>query len=546
MADKGDTRPILAIYDVSGIQEYIFSTSRLRENTGASLIVRHILKEELPEAIREVGSKLDGDVFTEWESDKPFQMKSNPQAQVEVIYNGGGSAVVAYRKKEAYDEVNIILAKRLIQISYTLTLATTCLETDFENYSRDRAALALKLEEVKERLPRQRPMGSFPIVEQESLTGWPITQRDIWNQDISTVQALKRQAAEKSKERDFQDVLPSADVSFAIEMEDLRAEKGEDSFVAVVHLDGNDMGRILQEKIAGFEDYQHSVGEMRKLSKAITDLYRDIFKKLVKEINDQIKDPQTSPYAVKRIGGKDEYILPIRPLILDGDDITFICTGRLGIALAAAFLRRLASTSNAGFQPSACAGVALVPSHFPFNIAYEMAESCCSNAKARRRKLNDTAGYLDFHIGHGAHIKDVPDWREEEYGGYRDGYSLLKRPYRIPAQRDEEHQPSFDRLDSLLANPPFGAGIVEGKDEVWPRSRLKALYEAYRTGPEQVAFLLEELASRGHSLPASIRPAFDEQGETYMYDALELMDLYERGLFQGLTEGESAAEGGNQ
>ena len=44
---------ILAKFDVSGIQQYIFATNRLRENVGASSQVTKILEEYLPIAIGE-------------------------------------------------------------------------------------------------------------------------------------------------------------------------------------------------------------------------------------------------------------------------------------------------------------------------------------------------------------------------------------------------------------------------------------------------------------------------------------------------------------
>ena len=45
---------IAALYDVRGIQEFIFSSTKLKENIGASIIVKEILDRFLKESIKEV------------------------------------------------------------------------------------------------------------------------------------------------------------------------------------------------------------------------------------------------------------------------------------------------------------------------------------------------------------------------------------------------------------------------------------------------------------------------------------------------------------
>jgi hypothetical protein len=41
----------LSLYDVRGIQEFIFSSSKLKENIGASILVAKVLDEYLKKAI---------------------------------------------------------------------------------------------------------------------------------------------------------------------------------------------------------------------------------------------------------------------------------------------------------------------------------------------------------------------------------------------------------------------------------------------------------------------------------------------------------------
>ena len=86
---------ILAQYDISGIQDYIFATNRLRENVGASYNVNRILNLFLPDAINEAVKTEGGFALINWNTEKSeFQFESNQEILAEVLYIGGGNAVV--------------------------------------------------------------------------------------------------------------------------------------------------------------------------------------------------------------------------------------------------------------------------------------------------------------------------------------------------------------------------------------------------------------------------------------------------------------------
>lgn len=517
-------KALLTIYDVSGIQEYIFASSRLRENTGASRIVGRILKQHLPEAIHALPG--GGVIRTTTDPECLFRMSGEPDVRVEVVYNGGGSAVVAFRDRADYEAVNASLARRLIEATGTLTVATAWINTDLTSYSRDWSDLTAQLEAVKARMARPRPAAVFPVSEQEGLTGLPVTFRHERSRDnLSAVQALKREAAiEDSSDDPF--LLPGAlsrTHDYAVEMEDLAARKGEDGYVAVVHIDGNGMGeqfeRILRETET--EDYPAAVKQVRKLSRTIADGYREVFEDLIKTI---AADSDSYSFFFQKRGNTK--LLPIRPLIMDGDDVTFICTGRLGVPLAAAFLRRLERRQTDGLSLSACAGVALVHSHFPFNIAYEIAEQCCAAAKKRRHQQGMTqGGYLDFHLVRGSYVEGMKEQRKAS------GAELRRRPYLVLPEPDRTPADSFDQFHRRVCRVRL---TDEEADGGWPRSRLKKLYEALQSGGEAVRALLEQSRSRGYDLTDLVSETEDlpeEHRAALLFDALELMDLYEPALF---------------
>src|SRR6185312_4842133 len=82
----------------------------------------------------------------------------------------------------------------------------------------------------------------------------------------------------------------------------------------------------------------------------------------------------------------DRLLLPVRPILYGGDDLTFVCHGRLGLALAERYLRAFAAAPASDGQPlSACAGVAIVHSRAPFSRAYGLADELCRTAKGVAR-----------------------------------------------------------------------------------------------------------------------------------------------------------------
>jgi hypothetical protein len=80
------------------------------------------------------------------------------------------------------------------------------------------------------------------------------------------------------------------------------------------------------------------------------------------------------------------YFLLLRPLVYGGDDFTFVCDGRLGLAVTALYLKKyreilqekLQKENASGDRTStekmgcSCPGVATARAHDPFSRSYEL------------------------------------------------------------------------------------------------------------------------------------------------------------------------------
>ena len=106
----------IAIYDISGIQSFIFSTNKLREMVGGSKIVHKILFELLPKKLGYEKDNWEDEDFSE-KIPSPFNPEDIKGRFGNVIYIGGGNALVLYENEKSYQSVTIELQKEVFELS---------------------------------------------------------------------------------------------------------------------------------------------------------------------------------------------------------------------------------------------------------------------------------------------------------------------------------------------------------------------------------------------------------------------------------------------
>lgn len=603
---------ILAKYDVSGIQSYIFATNRLAENAGASINVRKILHKYLPEALKETLTK-NYDA-TPWEEKRKLEILCNQNIPAEIVYIGGGNAFVLFREKEHYNAVSKKLAMKAAENCRGVTVFTAFVETELKSFGKDLDDVDAKMAMLKRTVPRPVELSPCPLVEQDSTYGLPIVKSPGSEDSTSYMSALQYEkhraykvggadgAAEQSPSKDGQGAW-----KFPIEMEDLIRKKGEDSYVAVVHIDGNDMGSLIKRRASeaekgGKESYQAAARVWRNMSKEIA--------KRNEEASQAMHDAagKAGKALHKREITLEKGMIPFRPLIMEGDDLTFICEARFALPSVVKYLRKLLESilpqernqhqgsqseaqegrdqhqgSQSQVQESqnqpvenqkqplaytACAGIAFVHSHFPFRIAYEIAEECCASAKKEwyRHKASNQAPesascYLDFHVVQGAYTREMKDLERER---------LLKtRPLCVGRESDLGKINSYERFYDILKEM---TKENQGRRK-WPQNRLERLYKALLKGEAETKVLVKEFASRGYSVSALARkpgvPGNSPEGENGnsvsalaskpetgelnrtdkydIFDALEALDFFDADLYEKiLGKGQADERAGGQ
>jgi hypothetical protein len=380
------------------------------------------------------------------------------------------------------------------------------------------------------------PLLGISITQDCDSDGWPaVTKEHSSGRWLSYPAARKLQAvpsAQKSKHKNLLDEQSS--FSFPNELDQLGKAQGESGHIAVVHIDGNSMGEQIKTILADCSDYSSSKKIMAELSVKIETAFSETLRKLVQKLC--------------QISSNNQGNLPIRPIITTGDDVTFVCRGDLGLWLTEQFLMLLPNElSGDGWKLplSACAGIAIVKSHFPFYRAYQLAEQLCASAKLKAKSLcpEDPGNWLDFHIVQGGVTTELTPLRHTHYNlkstqapnpiNHQSGnrgdrlqypqFNLLWRPWCIRGEFDALYQ--WKNLVQIIRD-----------FQNWPNSRVKELRNALIGDAHTVDLLLEQFKSRGIKLPVfadySMSGLFfkDQSGKewrmTPFFDAIEAREFY--------------------
>lgn len=507
-------QPVLAMYDVRGIQKYVFRTAKVKDARGASAIVEDIILEGLKDActkqkIVEPALSTDYDWYT---GEGPKEFKEEERNDVHVLFIGGGNAYVLFRDRKLCVGINKLMAAYVMKSTYSLQLATAIADCTGD-YQKDYKMLWGEMNQTKSDMIVSKPLGALPIMEVEVKTGYPLGE----NGESAETALKKAKHSEKYNEERTEERL----------FDNYVTQKGVDSMLAVVHIDGNNMGLRIQDLIKGKANYNEAVNQMRKISYHINHSFKNVFDEMMKKFNG--------------ITEEDHYF--VRKILVAGDDITYVCNASIALASIEYFCRKVSRlTMTGGTDPesiekygfSVCAGAAFINSHFPFSIGYEVAEECCRSAKKRAKDPdymdNGRIGnFVDFHICKNVHAQNLKLMRQQEYqiGG---SYLLLTRPYYIATETEGK----LERLNKeIFAFHRFKEFAKHFRNEEnMPGSFVKDLRNTYAQGKNQMELLINFLKSREWKFPNGDCDAFHRDKNKTVhtakwYDALELLDYCE-------------------
>lgn len=546
----------LAMYDVRGKQEYIFKTNKLKEIVGGSCIIRDCFKEYLfPSAeeymrrkAKKEGIPLSDDevcgiynyndlknepeYISEINKGKEFSQKAFERMMQdekcaaryagEVVYEGGGNFFVLYKDKETCIEINKIFTRKLLKELYTLKVLCTYIELEngLVNFIEDRKKLYEKhrISEAEESVIC--PVNTLPFVQVDEVTSLPLTKYNENTRKKVSTEAEAKLAKhldvynEKYGEKD---------------LDKLVTRKGEESLLAVVYIDGNNMGAKVQNVLGTETSYDQCVKKLRETSEFIQKNYVE---DRIKDIDQMLEEKAKKG---KKKAGK-------RLVVFAGDEINLICNARDAYDIAKTYLKGLNQVSwKDSTEPcSACAGIAIFHSHAPYAQAYKVAEECCESGKTRMKKLEKAREkegkskevcYIDVHYCQKGIGMSLDDIREKEVGG------LISKPWLLDME-DEKNTTSKMPEDITIMEIEK---VVEALQMIESRTNVKDLAVAAKLS--EGAFNLEMRRIYAHQSDEDIKRRMkeifvqedrEEFGQKYkkyrkmIYDIVIVYDLWFR------------------
>lgn len=567
------------LFDTRSIQRYIYSGNRLKTNIGASYLVDRVFEDVLVGKILEGTEQEKGLFYGNVDTASRFSPSpvdwSGMEKQCAVAYTGGGNALILFRP-DTEDGVEKKVVQAFSQALLTshpgLHIGAAFGPLDLSSQESFQEGIDDLYKKLKQTQATVFPQVNVPYtgltlaceVNGETANfcdtkGLIDKKGDDGPRFFSQETAMKTKASEKANQR-LRNIFaglfagrPSEKLfesyEFPLSLDELGQRQNEtrENYIAIVHIDGNNMG----QKFRQCKDME----ERRILAMDIQRKTETSFAILLEEIlaacegKNYENELDLSPKKNGSIPA-DKKILPIRPLILGGDDVTFICPAKMAVPFTKRMMEILLAdipadypqvSSQVARKIDSCAGIAILPTSYPFFRGYVLSEQLCDAAKKRMRATTQDGSalgtaWLDFAILHGEQAPTLEQIREREYRGERGPMHF--GPYQVGNQAGKDEKARRHNIENLLACVhAFQRGTKpNASGSAMPMNKIKELRSVLQQSRYQAEQFLVQLDRLGQKMPtiADWAAFLDEKAalwlgtkrpETPYVDAIEMMDF---------------------
>lgn len=480
----------LVQYSIRSKQEYIFRTNAMRQITGGSALISKAW-DMLFDSAEDVGLKvkrLNG-------LDDSFPTDTNEAFEggydMVDLFRGGGNDTVLFRDENAFRIANGAFTRTLLEKAPGMIPMCVGVEATLD-YRKDWGDLMDESEKIKNSMMPGRSIAMMPFSQMDRKTFQPIVTA---NDTELSAEALAKQNASKGD--------PSITEKNS-KLDNLLNKNDSKSLLAVIHADGNNMGAKIIKLLGNESDYSVCIPLMRKFTRCTAQAF-------------------AGSEIVSRI---EKLGYPLHWIIKDGDDVTLVCNANYAEKIAVEYLKAVSEQQvNIGsekFNYNSCAGICIFHSHFPFSVAYALAEDACSNAK---RKVHGTGtdgiieeSWLDYHFVHYGIGGDLQNIRLEH-----GTESRMARPLGVCC-KDSEYF-TVDRIKELRRI------VCEGELSI-SRSNLKTISAEWERNMSEGRSDMERVYFRTPGLREALEALFGNDKNNILKAIYDLTEVYDIDWFK--------------
>jgi len=483
---------------VQGIHGFIFQTNKLAEIVGASELVESIC------------------------TDKFYESAGITANDENVLMSAAGNIKYIFNDEASCSDFVKIFPKIVMEMAPGITISQAVVSFEGE-YPKQTTidSLEIKLKAKRNKVSTPIETG-FMVLERARRTGGVVFGDDEnMNKDKNDEATILKLRSSKNAKTLFHKIsgLSKSEIDFgelAINISDI-TKSGNNSWIAVIHADGNGLGNILQ-------NYGRIITENTEFKK---------FSELI-----QSSTENACQIAFKKIEKIEKYKYPIRPVVIGGDDVTIIIRADLALDFTFEFLKAFEVESKNNFKDlktteimdglTACAGIAYVKESYPLHYALNLAEELCKDAKKMvknvvpKREGGMPKSSLAFFRVQDSFVESLENMKERTLKT-GNGIDYDYGPYLI------HKEGKYSNVEDLNAKLSIIADEAAKNDKSKAVSKLRQLISASFNDESSMKIMKDRMKSVNSEFYQQleldkelIKKTDDSQGKSMLYDLIQL------------------------
>lgn len=507
------------VLEVGGIQKYILSTGKLKEMIGGSELIESLSAKYLDDfakskqltVLKEIRKPVDNEIL-------PLQRNAGAMHLLFPSEAKGREFLQKFGLKLLADFPGLPIFGALEECEFT---SLGIREAKFK--------LSNKITDQRNKYPTSTGMQLLPICAEAPLDGEPAIGKVCYGKNssgeiISLSSKTKRneELLKRSRER-LSEIEPDKDNKANLRWsDDLEEIACGSEKIAFIHIDGNDLGIRFRQELENISDKETAEDKTGQQSSS-EDRYQNAINviKTMSALSNTVKETTTAAFKkglseclkhTRSTDSKGELLVPARPLVLGGDDVTVVIRADLALYFIDAFVKEFERYSNQELgkkepKDKLTVGVGMVvcPTGYPFLKAFDLSEELVKNSKKLTALMGNRPSSMDYIVITNDTENDIDSIRAHLFTA-EDGSKLTAKPMLL----------SGNNLAQFVEN---GISVLEKL----PRSTLRNSLSVCRKG-------VNEALQNYTKLKDNIERGLGGRANQNQMGATEFSELFKEGV----------------